>query len=74
MTRKAKAGPGVLTKSQFERLSAFKRGYCVYMAGCRRDQPNVPNEANPYPEDSRKAKQWERGALAACMEVQDSGG
>ena len=60
-----------LTKEDFEALAPVERGYAVYMCGCRDDQPNVPDEKNPYPGESAEHKRWAEGAMLACLEVQD---
>lgn len=61
-----------MTKGEFESLSPVVRGYTVYMAGSRADQPNVPAESNPYTKDSENAKQWAHGQDLAVQEVQDA--
>ena len=63
-----------LTKEDFEALQPHTRGYAVYMCGSRDDQPNVPDEKNPYPEGSKENEQWANGAMAACIEAQESDG
>lgn len=62
---------GIMTKEKFESLSPAVRGYTVYMAGDRDDQPNVPNESNPYPKGSENHSQWAHGQDLAVQEVQD---
>ena len=61
----------VLTAAEFAALEPYQRGYIVYMFGARDDQPNVPDEKNPYEADSAEAKAWDRGAVVACRDVQD---
>lgn len=61
-----------MTKEKFEALEPGARGYTVYMAGCHPDQPNIPDEKNPYPEGSVEHKRWEDGAMAAYLAVLDS--
>lgn len=61
-----------VTKDHFESLSPFMRGWAVYMAGSRRDQPNIPNETNPYPEDTSDHNEWNRGQQRAVIECIDS--
>lgn len=60
-----------LTAAEFEKLSPIRRGWVVYMAGCRDDQPNVPHESNPYPPGSEDAEQWDAGQQKAVLDVQD---
>ena len=62
----------MMTKEEFDDLSPHSRGYVVYMAGERDDQPNVPNEENPYEEGTKEYEEWDKGAMAAVIEVQDS--
>jgi len=62
----------MLTKEEFEALSPRDRGYAVYMAGSRDDQPNIPDESNPYPDGSIKAALWNEGQRIAVLEAQDS--
>lgn len=61
----------VMTKEQFESLTPRERGYVVYLAGCRDDQPNIPDEANPYPRDTEDAREWREGQIQAVIETQD---
>ena len=62
----------VLTKEEFEALDPYNRGYAVYMMGARADQPNVPDEKNPYPPGSQQQLAWIRGMTAAVLDAQDS--
>ena len=61
----------VLTAERFAALPPRARGYAVYMVGSRDDQPNVPDERNPYPVGSSDAQEWDAGALSAYLEVLD---
>jgi len=61
-----------ISKQYFESLSPFDRGWCVYMAGKREDQPNIPDEDNPYPDGTDDHQQWDRGQQRAMLEVMDS--
>lgn len=63
-----------ITKEEFEALDPFHRGWAVYMAGAREDQPNVPQEDNPYPDGSEEASEWDRGQQRACIEILDTEG
>lgn len=63
---------GVMTAAQFARLAPLQRGYVVYMCGERDDQPNVPNESNPYAAGSDDAAAWDEGARRAVLDAQDS--
>jgi len=62
----------MISKRQFLKLKPYERGYAVYMAGERDDEPNVPNEQNPYRHGSNNAAEWERGQQQAVLDVQDS--
>ena len=62
----------VLTKEEFETLKPRTRGYVVYMAGNRDDQPNVPNEKNPYPAGSKEHEEWNEGQRQAILQAQDN--
>ena len=64
-------GHAIISAAKFASLSPFWRGWAVYMAGARKDQPNIPNERNPYPPRSRKANEWLRGGTVAMQEVVD---
>lgn len=61
----------VLTKKAFAALSPFARGYAVYMLGRRDDQPNVPDEQNPFPSGTRAHRRWAAGQDAAIRDVVD---
>ena len=63
--------PRALTKEEFESLSPTDRGYAVYMAGERDDQPNIPNEKNPYPKGTKEHEEYDQGAFMGVLEVQD---
>ena len=60
-----------MTAEEFVALRPRGRGYAVYMAGARSDQPNIPNEKNPYPKDSLQAKAWDEGQFEGVLEAQD---
>lgn len=60
-----------MTKEQFESLTPFDRGYMVYMCGERDDEPNVPNEKNPYPAGSDSWVEWIDGQFQAMISVQE---
>ena len=60
-----------MTTDCFNSLSAFWRGFHVYMKGTRSDQPNVPDEKNPFPSGSNH-EGWEKGQLEAILIVQDN--
>lgn len=55
----------------FEALRPWSRGFYVYLYGARYDQPNIPDESNPYPPGSKAAEDWTRGALAASLQAQE---
>lgn len=60
-----------MSKEDFEGLGPFGRGYAVYLFGKRDDQPNVPDEENPYVEGTCDWKSWNEGARIAAQDVQD---
>lgn len=62
----------IITADEFRLLSPFNRGYTVYMCGTCNDQPNVPDEQNPYIPNTPAYKRWEEGAMLAVREAQES--
>lgn len=60
-----------MTKEQFEALDPFERGYAVYMAGCREDEPYIPDENNPFCEGTDDYNEWKRGQQVAYIETLD---
>lgn len=64
--------PEPMTREEFEALPALSRGYIVYMLGARDDQPNVPDEQNPYPTGTPERDLWEQGQVRASIEVLDA--
>lgn len=60
-----------VTAAEFANLAPRGRGYHVYMAGARLDQPNIPNEKNPYTKGSRAHQEWDLGQRIAVLEAQD---
>lgn len=61
----------MMSKRKFLALGPRLRGYAVYMLGARKDQPNVPNEPNPYPRGSRKHHEWDEGQRRAMLDTID---
>lgn len=59
------------TAAEFQRLTPYWRGYVVYMYGARPDQPNVPDEKNPYRVGTDDHHEWAAGQVAAAQGVQD---
>ena len=59
----------VFTQKEFEGLTAYEKGYAVYLFGYRQDQPAVPKFYEPEPED---AEEYGRGQQEAILSVQDS--
>jgi len=57
----AEAKRHMLTAADFSSLSPRQRGYAVYMAGCRDDQPNIPDERNPYESETEAWREWHEG-------------
>jgi len=62
----------MITEKQFKSLSPKMRGYMVYMRGARDDEPNVPNETNPFKPGSTKYILYQVGQNDAVIEAQDS--
>ncbi len=58
-----------ITKERFEAMTPRQKGYAVYMCGCRKDQPNVPEDFMPTEED---AEEYAAGAFSGAIEAQDS--
>ena len=58
-----------MTKAEFEALSPYEKGYAVYWAGHRDDQPNIPERFEPMDGDR---EEYERGQFAAVLDAQDS--
>lgn len=54
---------------KFSEMSAYEKGYAVYMLGERDDVPEVPSSYEPSPEERAE---YERGQLAAVLVAQDS--
>lgn len=61
----------MITKALFAKLNPYQRGFIVYWVGANDDEPNVPDETNPYPPGSRAAADWDRGQMAAILTAQD---
>ena len=66
---KEQAADKVITADEFESLSPYERGYVVYMAGHRADQPVVPDEKCPYKSGSHKETEWIRGRETATSDI-----
>lgn len=62
---------GIITREGFLAMTPYNRGYAVYMMGAREDQPNVPDEANPYEDGSENHAAWNRGERQAVIDTQD---
>lgn len=61
----------MLTKEEFEALTPFQKGYAVYMAGSRDDEPNIPANYSPIWASPQDKADFEAGQLQAVLEVQD---
>ena len=59
----------MISKKEFLSLSPRLKGYAVYMAGCREDQPNIPETWTPKPEDQ---KEYDAGQFDGVLEAQDN--
>jgi hypothetical protein len=62
----------MLTREEFEALSPRAKGYAVYMAGCRDDQPNVPPSYDTRHFTADELREYNAGQNAAVLECQDS--
>jgi hypothetical protein len=62
----------MMTTVEFSKLTPRQRGYVVYMMGERADEPDVPNESNPYAAGSNDAIEWGEGRRRAVLIAQDS--
>lgn len=60
-----------ISASEFKRLGAKRRGWIVYMFGARKDQPNIPDEANPFPVGTVQHTRWNEGANEAAQLAAD---
>ena len=58
----------MMSKAEFDALTPREKGYAVYMAGCRDDQPNIPEEFTPAPEDKGE---YDAGQFDGVLEAQD---
>lgn len=58
----------IQSKAHFECLSAYEKGYAVYMFGCDNAEPHVPETYAPTPEE---AADYARGQRQAVQDVQD---
>jgi len=56
----------------FRQLTPYARGFAVYMLGARSDQPNIPNEENPFVPTTEEHSEWDAGQTAAVHEAQDN--
>lgn len=62
-----------ITKKEFESMTPYKRGYAVYMFGANDEQPNVPDEKNPYPNFTSETNAWEHGNSTAMFDTIEGG-
>jgi len=62
----------VISRETFESLSPRDRGFAVYMYGCRDDQPNIPDESNPFQKGCGDWEEWNQGQHEAVIAVQDN--
>lgn len=70
MTDKIPPPQDGMTKEEFESLPPRLRGYFVYIYGGKypHRQPNIPNESNPYPDESPESELWFEGQIQAAFE------
>jgi len=61
----------MLSQKEFNDLTPYQRGYTVYLYGANPEEPNVPDEQNPYPKDSNEHFEYLCGAAKAVLEVLD---
>lgn len=57
-----------LVLMKFTQMSAYEKGYAVYMYGERKDYPDIPRTYKPTPQERAN---YERGQAAAVLEAQD---
>lgn len=62
----------MMTKEEFTELDAFQRGHIVYMKGKHSDEPNIPDEENPYKPGALTHRRWNAGQQSAVIEAQDN--
>lgn len=62
-----KTSKPTITAEQFAKMSPHARGYAAYMFGADSEQPNVPDENNPYPEGSTSHELWNKGQRSAVL-------
>lgn len=60
--------PIVKSVAEFEALSAYEKGYAIYMLGNRGDEPHVPKTYEPR--DGERVE-YERGQQQATQDTQD---
>lgn len=63
---------GPVSKEKFESLTPRSRGMLVYLRGSDWREPNIPNEDNPYPPQSRGFEEWAQGRALGVQAAQDS--
>ena len=61
----------MMSKKEFEKLSPKEKGYAVYMAGCRDDQPHIPETYIP---NSEEKEEYDEGQFAGVLEAMEGGG
>lgn len=58
----------VLSKEDYDKLTAFEQGYATYMQGEWNNA--IPND-NPHNEGGKAWTEWNRGNLRAMQNTQD---
>lgn len=59
-----------LTKHQFKALNPVARGYVTAMAGQLAEEPNVPDQGNPFPKGSKLRELWDKGRNMAIRQAE----
>ena len=59
----------MMSRKKFLSLSPRLKGYVVYMAGCRKDQPNIPETWTPKSKDQ---EDYDAGQFDGVLEAQDN--
>lgn len=55
----------------FERLEPFERGYACYKWGSDDSYPGIPDENNPFEQDSEEYKLYQAGRHQAMLDEID---
>jgi len=70
---KCGCGKHHVTKAEYDKLTPRQQGYVVYMQAAH-PHSELKHVENHYPLYSKQWKEYEEGAVKACLEAQDSEG